>query len=461
MVEHHFLEEYSHSPSPESFLAAASQRTKNIRLGHGIFQLTTNHPARVAERVAVLDLLSNGRCEFGMGESASITELTPFGRDMETKKEVFEEAVRAIFPMFKEGGSEHHGKYFDIPLRNVVPKPVQKPHPPLWMACSQLPTIERAGQHGFGALGFQFVSADAAHAWVHAYYNAITKRLKKLADYEINPNMALVSFFMCAKTDEEARARADGATFFQFALRFYGASQNRQRPAPGTVNMWDEYNKWKRENPEAQEAALRGGLIGSPETIRRKLRRFRSSHIDQVILLNQAGKNSHEHICDSLELFAREVMPEFRDDPEHDAWKAGVMSGAIELEEIDTEAFKDRYGKLAVTVVPRSQAWRRGSGRFPMQLDRRARRRRRPRSQRHVGKLAQLVATSAADRLNRHALQNRRDVARQIGRIASAGKSPSAIARSKRWRRSSSLLARRAINSCLIDSAASPQLSAP
>jgi len=97
---------------------------------------------------------------------------------------------------------------------------------------------------------------------------------------------------------------------------------------------------------------LRGGLIGSPETIRKKLRRFRSSHIDQVILLNQAGKNSHEHICDSLELFAKEVMPEFQHDPEHEAWKAGVMSGAIQLEEIDTEAFKDRYGKLAVSVAP-------------------------------------------------------------------------------------------------------------
>src|SRR3979490_3219502 len=157
---------------------------------------------------------------------------------------------------------------------------------------------------------------------------------------------------MCAKAAEEARARADGATFFQFALRFYGASQNRQRPAPGTVNMWDEYNKWKRENPEAQEAALRGGLIGSPETIRKKLRRFRTSHIDQVILLNQAGKNSHEHICESLELFATEVMPEFRSDPEHDAWKQGVMGAAIQLEEIDTEAFKDRSGKLAVTVAP-------------------------------------------------------------------------------------------------------------
>src|SRR5476649_461580 len=91
-VEHHFLEEYSHSSAPECFLAAASQRTKNIRLGHGIFQLITNHPARVAERIAVLDLLSNGRCEFCMGESALIIELTLFGRDMETKKAVFEAA---------------------------------------------------------------------------------------------------------------------------------------------------------------------------------------------------------------------------------------------------------------------------------------------------------------------------------------------------------------------------------
>ncbi|WP_246789873.1 hypothetical protein [Bradyrhizobium sp. CCBAU 51765] len=180
----------------------------------------------------------------------------------------------------------------------------------------------------------------------------MTKRLHKLADYEINPNMALVSFFMCAKTDEEARARADGATFFQFALRFYGAAQNRQRPAPYTVNMWDEYNKWKRDNPEAQEAALRGGLIGSPETIRRKLKRFQSSHIDQVILLNQAGKNSHEHICESLELFGREVMPEFQNDPAQAAWKQGVMSGEIKLEEIDTRAFTDRYGKLANNVAP-------------------------------------------------------------------------------------------------------------
>src|SRR5579864_2504628 len=231
-VEHHFLEEYSHSPAPEVFLGAASQRTRRIRLGHGIIQLTTSHPARVAERVAVLDLLSRGRVEFGIGESASITELEPFGRSFEEKRAVWEDAVRAVIPMFREGGVRYDGPYFKFPLRNVVPKPVQKPHPPLWVACSQLDTIEMAGRRGMGALGFQFVSADAAHAWVHAYYNAMTKRLDKLTDYPVNPNIALVSMFMCARTDEEARAKADGATFFQFCLRYYN-SQDRARPAPG------------------------------------------------------------------------------------------------------------------------------------------------------------------------------------------------------------------------------------
>jgi alkanesulfonate monooxygenase SsuD/methylene tetrahydromethanopterin reductase-like flavin-dependent oxidoreductase (luciferase family) len=352
-VEHHFLEEYSHSPVPESFLAAASQRTKQIRLGHGIMQLTTNHPARVAEKIATLDLLSNGRCEFGMGESASITELEPFGVEMENKREIFEEAVRAIMPMFKDGPSEHQGKYFNMPLRQVVPKPLQKPHPPLWVACSQLETLAKCGEWGMGALGFQFVSADAAHAWVHAYYNAFVKRQKKLADYVSNPNLALVSFFMCAPTDEEARARADGDTFFQFALRFYAAAPGRRRPPAGTVNMWDEYQKWKQANPDAHQAALRGGLIGSPETIRRKLRRFQASNIDQVVLLNQAGRNTHEHICESLELFAREVMPEFQEaHPKLLQWKQQVLNREIDLEEIDTSAFTDRYGGTMKNISP-------------------------------------------------------------------------------------------------------------
>jgi alkanesulfonate monooxygenase SsuD/methylene tetrahydromethanopterin reductase-like flavin-dependent oxidoreductase (luciferase family) len=334
-VEHHFLEEYSHSSAPEVFLAAASQRTKNIRLGHGIVQLTTNHPARVAERVSTLDLVSHGRVELGIGEGSSVTELHPFDRRFRDKRAVWEDAVQAVIPMFSKEGWEYHGEYFDFPLRNVVPKPLQKPHPPLWVACSQLDTIEMAGRRGMGALGFQFVSADAARAWVNAYYNSYVHKLDKLADYVTNPNIAVVSGFMCADTDEEAQAKAEGWTFFQFALVFY----NTHGPVePGTVNLWDEYQEWKK-TPKGQ-ATSSGGLIGSPETIRERLRKFEATNVDQVILLNQAGKNTHEDICASLELFAREVMPEFHQrEGEHQEWKKAVLAGEVELEEIDTQPY--------------------------------------------------------------------------------------------------------------------------
>ena len=144
------------------------------------------------------------------------------------------------------------------------------------------------------------------------------------------------------------RAGPHGAALWRWDL-----IQGDTAPPPGAVNMWDEYNKWKRANPEAHAAALRGGLIGSPETIRRKLRKFQSSNIDQVVLLNQAGRNTHEHICESLELFAKEVMPEFQGaHPELLKWKEKVLNREIELEEIDTSAFTDRYGGTMKNISP-------------------------------------------------------------------------------------------------------------
>jgi alkanesulfonate monooxygenase SsuD/methylene tetrahydromethanopterin reductase-like flavin-dependent oxidoreductase (luciferase family) len=329
MVEHHFMEEYSHCSAPEVFLAAASQRTKNIRLGHGVIQMTTNHPARVAERISFLDLVSNGRVEFGMGEGATTTELHPFDRRVRDKRSVWEDAVRATLPMFWNESWAYEGEHFKFPPRNVLPKPVQKPHPPLWVACSQLETMRQAGKWGMGALGFQFVSADVAHKWVAAYYNGYTTQLDKLCDYQTNPNIAMVSPLMCAETDAEAIGKADGWTFFQFALRYYGT---HPLIPPGSVNIWNEYMAW-RETPAGQKPATTG-LIGSPETCRNRMRKFESSNIDQVILLLQAGRNKHEDIMASLEMFARDVMPEFKDnEPRHQEWKRKVIAGEIVLEE--------------------------------------------------------------------------------------------------------------------------------
>ncbi len=143
-VEHHFLEEYSHSSAPEVFLAAASQRTQRIRLGHGIVQIPPgfNHPARVAERIATLDLVSGGRVEFGTGESSSQAELGGFGVRREDKRAQWEESLDAITRMFvEEPFAGFDGTWTSMPPRNVIPKPLQKPHPPLWVACSRRETI--------------------------------------------------------------------------------------------------------------------------------------------------------------------------------------------------------------------------------------------------------------------------------------------------------------------------------
>src|SRR5215207_10166488 len=142
-VEHHFLEEHSHSSASEVFLGAASQRTQRIRLGFGIVAIPPGyqHPARVAEKVAMLDLVSGGRVEFGTGETSSGAELDGFGVDRESKRRQWEEAVDVISRMFvEEPFAGWDGEFVRMPVRNVVPKPVQKPHPPLWVACSRRET---------------------------------------------------------------------------------------------------------------------------------------------------------------------------------------------------------------------------------------------------------------------------------------------------------------------------------
>jgi len=340
-VEHHFLEEYSHSAAPEVFLGAASQRTRNIRLGHGIIQLTTNHPARVAEKVATLDLVSDGRVELGLGEGASVTELHPFNLRFRDKRDVWEDAVRCTLPMFWNHGWSYDGEFFKFPPRAVVPKPLQKPHPPLWVACSQLDTIKYAAHRGMGALCFKFADLASARAWVNAYYNTFIRHQEKLCAYQANPNIAVVAGFMCCETDEEAWQKADGWTFFQFALALYG----KEGPfEPGSVNFWERYQAWKRTPAGQQRSGSE--LIGSPATIRERLQELRAANVDQVILLNQAGKNTHEDICASLELFAREVMPAFHaDETAHQDWKRQVLDGAMELEDIDTEPFNVTRGR--------------------------------------------------------------------------------------------------------------------
>jgi alkanesulfonate monooxygenase SsuD/methylene tetrahydromethanopterin reductase-like flavin-dependent oxidoreductase (luciferase family) len=307
-VEHHFLEEYSHSSAPEVFLAAASQRTRNIRLGHGIALLPPgyNHPARVAERIATLDLVSGGRVDFGTGESSSDMELGGFGIPREDKKPMWEEALRCIVGMFRDEPWEFHGEYIDFPRRNVIPKPAQKPHPPLWVACSNPQTAFTAARLGIGALGFDFMGPDETARRREEYYRIIREECTPIGD-AINAQFAIVSGFMCCPRDDEAVEKGmAGMRFFGYALSHYYAGGPH---VPGETDIMGAYQASVAQAPPGEAS----GCIGSPETIREKLLAYDRAGLDQIILVSQAGATRHEDIMSSMRLFAHEVLPEFKE----------------------------------------------------------------------------------------------------------------------------------------------------
>jgi alkanesulfonate monooxygenase SsuD/methylene tetrahydromethanopterin reductase-like flavin-dependent oxidoreductase (luciferase family) len=308
-VEHHFLEEYSHSSAPEVFLAACSQRTKRIRLGHGIVLMPPNynHPARVAERVATLDLVSAGRVEWGTGQGASAAELGGFGIHPDERHAMWLEAtteatnmlVMDPYPGFK-------GEFFEMPCRNVVPKPLQKPHPPLWVACSNRETIKMAARCGIGALTFAFVDQSEAVKWVAEYYDIIKSDECVPIGHTVNANIAMVAGFSCHADAQEARRRGlDGFRFFGYAL---GHHYIFGEHTPGRTDIWANFEKARDILPVSPGA----GGIGTPDEIAANMRRFEEAGLDQVIFLQQGGKNQHNHICASLELFARAVLPAFK-----------------------------------------------------------------------------------------------------------------------------------------------------
>jgi alkanesulfonate monooxygenase SsuD/methylene tetrahydromethanopterin reductase-like flavin-dependent oxidoreductase (luciferase family) len=345
-VEHHFLEEYAHSSAPEVFLAACSQRTKRIRLAHGIVLMPPpyNHPARVAERIATLDLVSAGRVEWGTGESASLAELGGFGISVQDKQPMWHEATReAANMMVMDPYPGYQGKYFSMPCRNVVPKPVQKPHPPIWVACSRRETIHEAARDGVGALTFAFVDPSEAIKWVGEYYDIIKSDACVPIGHSVNANIAMVAGFSCHSDPEEARRRGlDGFRFFGYAL---GHHYIFGEHVPGRTSIWANYEQARDLLPLRHGA----GGIGSPEQIEANLRKFEEAGVDQVIFLQQGGNNKHEHICESLKLFAKSVLPGFqRRDAERAAKKQAQLKPFIEA----ALRRKPRMAALPETDIP-------------------------------------------------------------------------------------------------------------
>lgn len=363
-VEHHFLEEYSHSSASDVFLAACSQRTKNIRLGFGILPLPPGyqHPARVAETVATLDLVSDGRAEFGTGETSSGAELEGFGVDRATKRAQWVEALDVVTRMFVEepfAGVE--GRYVTMPPRNVVPKPLQKPHPPLWVACSRRDTILLAAETGIGALSFSFAEPEEAAEWVREYEEIIAGERCLPIGFDVNPQVATALPMMVARDEAQAIERGlDGAHFFGYALAHYYYFADHR---PGATSIADDFERTRHEvgfardvvQPEGEPLGVKvmsegpesvRGAIGTPEQVAELCRRYEEAGVDQLIFLVQTGRTKHEHVCEALELFATEVMPEFHERaPAREAAKrerlAGPIAAALERREPPREAPAD------------------------------------------------------------------------------------------------------------------------
>jgi alkanesulfonate monooxygenase SsuD/methylene tetrahydromethanopterin reductase-like flavin-dependent oxidoreductase (luciferase family) len=327
-VEHHFLEEYAHSSAPEVFLAACAARTSRIRIGHGVVLAPPgyNHPARVAERIATLDLVSDGRVDWGSGESASRVELEGFGIDPAEKKAMWAEAVEQTADMMVMSPYPGiKGRFFAMPVRNVVPKPLQKPHPPLWVACSRRETIHAAARAGIGALTFAFVDPAEAGKWAREYYEIIKSAECVPIGHAVNANIAMVTGFSCHEDREEARRRgAEGFQFFGYSLGHYYVYGHHQ---PGVTDVWKRFEAAKDKLPPVG----RGSGIGTPADLIEHLRQYQDAGVDQVVFIQQGGRNRHEYICESLNLFAAEVMPVLKANlAERDARKQAELAPFIE-----------------------------------------------------------------------------------------------------------------------------------
>jgi alkanesulfonate monooxygenase SsuD/methylene tetrahydromethanopterin reductase-like flavin-dependent oxidoreductase (luciferase family) len=319
MVEHHFLPEFSHCSAPEVFLAAVAQHTSTIRIGHGVVLAPPpfNHPVRVAERIGALDILSRGRVEFGIGRSITQAELGGFSIDPGDSRPMMLEALDLI-PRFwlEDGPVGFEGKYISMPPRQVVPRPVQRPHPPMWMACTSPDSYVMAGELGLGVLGFgNAVDPPGVKRRLDAYRDGLTRA--QTNGRAINDRAGIFLMAFCAETDAEAEKIASAPmakylddTFAHFL--FWGTGAD----LPPGYEWYAQAAKKVGAASQAQKFDyLRDNhmlLCGSPQTIIDTLKSYEHAGIDQLLMGSQYAGMPHDAIMNSIQLMGKEVLPHFQ-----------------------------------------------------------------------------------------------------------------------------------------------------
>jgi alkanesulfonate monooxygenase SsuD/methylene tetrahydromethanopterin reductase-like flavin-dependent oxidoreductase (luciferase family) len=315
-VEHHFLEEYSHISASEIFLPYVAARTQRIHVGSAIWNLTppVNPPARTAERVAMLDHLSEGRFEFGTGRGSSSTEFKGFEiPDGETTRAMFDEALGEILRMWRETKYSYRGKYFSMPERNVLPKPYSLPHPPLWVACGSPSTFEKAARLGLGALCFSLGSPKDFEPLIKVYKDNI-KYAEPVGAY-VNDNVACVTQLVCMEDGQAARRLAcNMGNMYHTSLVFRYLDTF---PRPAGVPPWPQLIP--EPTLEQLEERIQSGqrIVGDPDECARAVQHYADIGCDQIIFGILASSQPQATALQSAELFGRHVIPRFDKDPVH------------------------------------------------------------------------------------------------------------------------------------------------
>jgi len=309
ITEQHFFTEIGHSACPDMLLSAISQRTSRIRLGFSVVLMTVNNPFAIAERVATLDLLSRGRVDFGMGRGSTPYMIDAYNVGRAEERARAQEATEAVMQMFREERfSGYKGEHFDLPARDVLPRVIQRPHPPLWAAASNLASYERAGRQGLGVIGVTRNSVSETRDAIRSYRAAI-RAADPSGFVGAYPNEQVAGFAL-AYCDDDDRVGRDRACA---AARWYNGDNDaelnsvRFASAGGVEAVVNKFRH--RSNEELIEDGMAVG--GNPDTICRVVEKWAEAGLDQMIFLLQAGRTTHDQVMRSIELIGERVIPRF------------------------------------------------------------------------------------------------------------------------------------------------------
>ena len=341
-VEHHFLADFSLSPCPELIFGALSRLTKRIRLGFGVVILPYHHPVRVAERIAMLDHLSHGRIDFGTGRSA-VYEQVGMGINPQEAQDMWEESLTMIPKIWASHTFEWDGKFWKVPPRQVLPKPYQQPHPPIWLSALQPSTYERAARKGIGVKALSIAAPSLLAPHVKAYRENI-KSAEPVGNAVNNQWMSMTMGF-CDEDSHAARELSfeslknfagpdkpyfqDQKDLYETLLKQWGGvpdhlkqnfswytEQEKKAEETGEPVEWSggdalAHQVWREL--DSATVAERGVIVaGDPEDCIRAVKMHEAIGVDQLEFLMATETIPHDKVMKSIEMFGKYVIPGFK-----------------------------------------------------------------------------------------------------------------------------------------------------